>query len=366
MYKRIFLGLVLLFVGIGIAMMGCETAHTKGAKIHIKYGRWEQAKQQLLLAQEKEPQNAEVYLLLGKCAAHDENYEEMNKQFDKAVYLDSKLKTQIEEEKKQLFAKQFNRGVELYNRALKLDKPEQKEQRIENLNSAVKPLMVAVRINPVESKVLEIVGNIYTALNEPDQARKTFEDLLKSNPENAAALENLGRMDIAQGFKEKDNAELRKELIAKGVTYLEKYMLLKPDDVNTMRNLALAYTTLERKEDAKNLFEKAIAKNPKDPDLHAFLGNTLSSLGQKEEALKEFKIVEQLAPKNLESLLNIAQFYLDAKDWDQAMPYLQKALQIAPDNGAVWYNLGIVYGQKGQTKEAEEAFKKAEEFEKKK
>ena len=47
-----------------------------------------------------------------------------------------------------------------------------------------------------------------------------------------------------------------------------------------------------------------------------------------------------------------------------AMPFLQKAVEVKPEQGSAWHNLGVGYMRTGDADKAKEAFAKAEALEK--
>jgi len=137
----------------------------------------------------------------------------------------------------------------------------------------------------------------------------------------------------------------------------------------------------ERLEMAKQEALKALQLNPRLPEAHRSLGRCYMFAGEYEKAEKEFlecvdiepkyavgyrtlawlklmlgdlnlslmwaKKALGLAPTDLETLLLISLIYLDRRKFTLAMATLQRALEIGPDYGRAYYNLGTVYSKLG-------------------
>jgi len=50
------------------------------------------------------------------------------------------------------------------------------------------------------------------------------------------------------------------------------------------------------------------------------------------------------------------------ENYEKAIPYLEKATELRPDDASLWTNLGVAYINLGIKEKGEAAFKKAEEI----
>jgi len=86
----------------------------------------------------------------------------------------------------------------------------------------------------------------------------------------------------------------------------------------------------------------------------------LDQQGKSEEAIAEFEEVIKLSPDNTSAIVKIAQFFMEKQKYAEAIPYWEKFVELQPEIMGAWHNLGICYGQSGQSEKALEAVKKAE------
>src|SRR5205085_7312927 len=82
----------------------------------------------------------------------------------------------------------------------------------------------------------------------------------------------------------------------------------------------------------------------------------LMAQGRIEESLKESKRALELSPFNFLMNLHLAWHYLNARQYDQALDQIQKAMEIDKRSEGTW--LGLILEQKGRYAEAIAVFQK--------
>ncbi|WP_437353594.1 FecR domain-containing protein [Neorhizobium petrolearium] len=112
--------------------------------------------------------------------------------------------------------------------------------------------------------------------------------------------------------------------------------------------------------DAIRVIREAERKYPQDPSLPAYraqLAILINDRPQVEEAISRSLTLDPNEPTALEARAN---YRADFKgDLDGALADLQAALKIAPGSTSMWNALGIVQGERGDDRAAEEAFRKS-------
>lgn len=179
------------------------------------------------------------------------------------------------------------------------------------------------------------IGDIYLAMSQPDKAMENYDKVqLLSIAINDTYLQIAGLIGIGKTYKLKTN-------------YLEaikqyQVALLKCREINEFRDEVKILNELANTYHDMFVYDKAL--------LYAD-----SSL-----RLAEDQSYLDLLPK---SYITSGNIYIKQNKFDLAVPALQKALTIAQKNSGLdderdaWMSLSIAYGNKGEDKEALEAFK---------
>jgi len=164
----------------------------------------------------------------------------------------------------------------------------------------------------------------------------------------------------------------------------------RPDDANTLYNLALSYLHLGRVQEAETHLKKVIMVEPGHSDAHADLGGIYQSTGRTDEAVLQYQDclrinpldyqalnnlaaiylardsdsaavellerVVKLDPKRFEAHNNLGSAYLKLKKFGQALAEFEKANELNPGYGPVQANIGLVYMAQGRIDEARDRF----------
>lgn len=103
--------------------------------------------------------------------------------------------------------------------------------------------------------------------------------------------------------------------------------------------------------------EQSLLSRPDDASAHFELGNFRLDCGHLEEAVTSYEIAAQLAPHDVQPLVNMALAYNLMGRKDAAEQSLQLALEREPDNPVASLNLGTLLNELGMRDRAEAAFR---------
>jgi tetratricopeptide (TPR) repeat protein len=105
------------------------------------------------------------------------------------------------------------------------------------------------------------------------------------------------------------------------------------------------------------LFSECAKKLPDSVPAHFLLGVVSFMAKQPEDAVKAFKEVLKLDPKNLEAKAALGKLYsFDKEKLDLAQEILEGILEVNPTNEDVRFDLGRVYALRGQVDKASREF----------
>ncbi len=159
---------------------------------------------------------------------------------------------------------------------------------------------------------LFLAGNVHAGLNQLNEAKTVYENVLKSDPNKAAAYTNLGVVYYQQG--DLDGA----------ITQFEKALAIEPQDAETQYMLGAAYVQKNDLTSAEKAFQQALTVKP---DL-------------------------------AQALIGRGNVYLLQKQYDQALADLQKATDLQPSLPEGWLALGQVLAAQGKATDAAAALDK--------
>jgi len=104
--------------------------------------------------------------------------------------------------------------------------------------------------------------------------------------------------------------------------------------------------------------ERAVAMDPNDPELYAWMSNILWFMGKNSEAIESAKMGLRLDPNNPTTyLIQLGKAYLPDGNLQESMQVLERAKRLNPElSGPVALSQSIIYGIQGRNEEARTAY----------
>jgi tetratricopeptide (TPR) repeat protein len=207
-----------------------------------------------------------------------------------------------------------------------------------------------LRMDPDNAAALEIKGNVLYLEGSAQQAISTFIDLLERNPENEEAPYMLGRIYYQSGSLEK------------AIGQFQRLLELNPRSFKAYDNLGLCYQAEGDNDKAMHSFLTAIKLAAQDhPDYDSAYANLAELLLKLGDAEKAFGAASKAADRSPYSARN---FYLGGRALEElgkidlCLNWLQRSAALDASYPEPQYALARVYRRLGKASEAEEAQRK--------
>ena len=173
-------------------------------------------------------------------------------------------------------------------------------------------------------------------------------------PQHLSVFLNLGNL-MAKDSKRLEEADgLYKQAISMRTDYVQAYI-----------NRGDVLIKMGKPDEALEVYETALTFEPENADLYYNLGVVLIELGQPDRALERFAKALEADPEHVQSLMNSAILMQESgkKEWrPEAYSKLFRVMERQPDNDRVYFNLGMLAMDDGETAKAEIWFGKAIEL----
>ena len=89
--------------------------------------------------------------------------------------------------------------------------------------------------------------------------------------------------------------------------------------------------------------QKAVSLNSADSDAYLFLAFLYEKKGDTENTHLHLTDSYEKNPKHLETLIKLSQLNLQNKQYETALTYLEKAVEINSQNEEIYNNMGLCY-----------------------
>lgn len=211
---------------------------------------------------------------------------------------------------------------------------------------AVKLLTEAVRQNPNLGMAHSILGDIYKASGDYDNAATQYESLTKIDP---YAADNHHRLAVSYHFLNR----LRDAAAA----YL-RAIKLNPRDWKSCMNLGLVYMALGDNNAAVEYCQRAANLNPLEPVAHANLGVALDARGNVAEAEAAYRKSLTIDPRQTGPAMNLARNLQYRNRTNEAVAVL-KSLTEAADSASVRRRYGDALASAGREADALREYRQA-------
>src|SRR5229473_2090341 len=201
---------------------------------------------------------------------------------------------------------------------------------------------------------LKIVGLDYVLLNDYANAIKWLEKAVELDPKNKDAWYYLGRAYYSRGLL----PESRRAFL----TVLD----LDSHDARAENNLGLILESEAKPNEALEAYRKAIEWQEGSPHRseqpYLNLGNLLLELDRTREAIPPLEKAVELGVNNASCHMKLGTAYLRTNRLPEAQRELEKAEQLEPENAPIHYQLARFYKQTNQMDKAKIEFQRTEEL----
>ena len=208
-----------------------------------------------------------------------------------------------------------------------------------------------IEVNPIASRYIEI-GLEYKDIEQFDKAIESFQEALRVDPENIQAQVNIGSVRLGQ------------HSYGEAVAEYEKALSIDEENVSARAGLCEAHIALGdqaltkgRIKDAIRSYQQVLSINAEHTDarqrmadIHKQNAERAVTDGRFDEAVDAFKEALQFTPEDetletrfaevrdqhraniISDLMAKAEKEQSAKRWDQAIVFLEEALELAPED----------------------------------
>jgi tetratricopeptide (TPR) repeat protein len=158
-----------------------------------------------------------------------------------------------------------------------------------DVNGAVEAFKKAKELDPTNYLPVLELALLYNHAGRDEEARKTYEQVIKLQPDNVEALNNLAYL------KADDGVDLDQAL-----AYAQRAQQKRPNDPNVIDTLALIYIRKNLTDDSVRMLRDLVSKTPGNATFHLHLALALYQKGDRPEAKKELETAMRNKPTDRE------------------------------------------------------------------
>jgi len=378
--------LIALIVLGGLLFSGfqCSSTEMTSAKLYIQQKNYDKALDALKKEVAKNPKSDEGWYYLGVVYGEKENYNDMIDAFDKSLSVSKKFETNIAESKRYFWANLFNRGVSFFQKG----STAKDEDSIKvYYDKSITAFDYAVRLEPDSASTYKNLAFVYMNAQKFDEAIPVLEKLIEKD-KSADGYKFLGEILYNKGIVQKNQYTETKnsedslksmEFFNRAISVLEEARKLYPNDSEVLLTLSNSYIAANKIDVAIDAFKAGVLQEPQNKFYRYNYGVLLLGSNDYQQAEEQFLKAIEIDPNYQNAIYNLAVTYVrwgtainkEAEDkgetttdykkkYEQALPYLEKVVEMDTKNAAIWELLGRVYTVLGMQDDATNAFSKAD------
>lgn len=206
----------------------------------------------------------------------------------------------------------------------------------------------ALQRAPGDARALDVMVRLLTAQNETAAALQTVKAFVDKQPGSVETQLYAGNYFMRAGYKEEARSAFAQAKAA------------GPEILAADLSMAQLNVLEGNLNGARKTLQYVVERRANAEDARVLLGMVEEQSGEYASAVSQFHKVLETQPNNVIALNNIA-FRLanNLNRADEALPYAQKAGELAPDNPAVNDSMGWVFYQKGMYSNALQYLRRA-------
>ncbi len=218
------------------------------------------------------------------------------------------------------------------------------DQSIAHLDNTIKQFPASAESYCYRGQVESFRSNV------SKKAEEYFKKSLEINPDYTETLYQFARYYM-------NNPDAVKEDYINARIYLIKQSQIEPLNPKVHSRLGMIYYYLNKPDIAKKYYKTALALNENDYNTHYNLGELYySAYNNQKKALEEFKKTIQIKNTHAKANFKIGLISLENNMYKEAIQYLKKAREYAPNNIRILLQLGVAYEKINLISEAESVY----------
>jgi tetratricopeptide (TPR) repeat protein len=197
------------------------------------------------------------------------------------------------------------------------------------------------------AREFKIIASDYVILRDYGDADKWFSEAVAADPSDADTWYLLGR------------TKFNESTFADSISSLERALALRPKYIEAENNVGLAWRELNNIDKAKAAFQAAIdwqSRAPVDAQPFLNLGSLLADQNQFDDAIPYLEKAVILAPNNPSVHEQLGKVYMGLQDLPKAQSQLERAIALAPDTSSLHFKLAQIYRKEGMRDQADREF----------
>jgi tetratricopeptide (TPR) repeat protein len=305
-----------------------------------------------------EPKNAAPLIDKGKALLNVGKYDEAIRCFDKAIEIDPEDPTAWYNKGVSLsILKEYLKAIECLDKAIGADPRNPDPFNIKGVSlsslgryeEAVRSYDKAIEIDPTDFVLRNNKGLALRRLGKYDEAVECYDKAIGIKPNLSAlwfnkgnSLSDSGRYDDAINCYIKA-IELDPNNRSSYVQLVECYnklqiLQIRPNDLNILKNKAIALGNLERYDEAIKCCDKVIEIDPNNAGAWNNKGAALINSGKYDEGIKSLDKGLSIDPNNADAWNNKGITLGRLGKHNEAIQCFDKVIKIDPNRADAWYN----------------------------
>jgi tetratricopeptide (TPR) repeat protein len=207
------------------------------------------------------------------------------------------------------------------------------------IGDAAQQLDMLHRETPTNEQAMLLLGDCYLRMGQNKQVIRLLQSAERDHPNDLAIEYLLG------------TALIRDDQPERGQVLVDR-ILRNGESAEAHLMLGSAKMQVREFAGARDEFAKAVALNPKLPDVHVLYAQALESTGDPDAAVREFKAELAVDPYNFDSNLAMGVLVGHDQQYAEAKNYLNRALAVRPRDLAARYQMATISLAEGKTEEA--------------
>jgi tetratricopeptide (TPR) repeat protein len=220
----------------------------------------------------------------------------------------------------------------------------------EKADTARAYFLEALKNNPKNAAAYFGLGEIYTDLNQTDEAVASYEKALANDPSLTEIFMPLGILYYQKGE------------IAKADELLTKAVANSSETAETQVFLGVIRFSQNRNDEALAAFQRAKAIDPDYAEAYLHTGDVLMRTGKTAGAVAEYQKAVSLRSTYFEAWRGIGTANFELKNYPDAIAAFTQAKKLKNDNPDVYAALGDAYRLAGSYNDAESSYALARDF----